>query len=394
VSLAVRAVGLTKRFRDVGAPRSWKDAAVHWRHRLPPIVALHDVDVDVDAGAAVGIIGANGAGKSTLLRVIGGVLVADTGSVEVHGRVGSLLELGAGFHPDLTGRESAVLSGVIAGLSRREARRRVESVSHFAGLEQFIDRPLRTYSSGMQARLAFAIATETQPEVLLVDEILAVGDVAFQQRCLQRLRAFKRGGTAILVVSHDADLVRMLCERVVWLDAGEVVEDGPADEVVDRYLASERSAATPHLPGSTGPLAEVRLLDEDGRACRVVQAGGAVSVSVVVSPAPEPMQLAVRLVRDDDLMCIDTSTPIPPGHASAHLAIERLDLAPGSYRVEVGLYTPSWRTTLDLRREAATLRVLGTASTTAALAPPAIWSVETTRSQTAAGGDAPGSSTP
>ena len=385
MTLAVRAVGVTKRFRDVGAPRTWKDATVRWRHRLPPVVALHDVDLEVDAGAAAGIIGVNGAGKSTLLRVIGGVLVADDGCVEVHGRVGSLLELGSGFHPDLTGRESAVLAGVIAGLSRREARRRVASVCDFAGLEQFIDRPLRTYSSGMQARLAFAIATETQPEVLLVDEVLAVGDVAFQQRCLTRLRAFKRSGTAILVVSHDPDLVRMLCDRVVWLEAGEVVQEGPGDEVVGSYLASERAAAGPALPGGDGAIVEVRLLDEDGRACQVVQAGGAVGVSVVVSPLPEPTRLAVRLTREDDLVCVDTSTPLPSGQASAFLAIERLDLAPGRYRLEVGLYDPSWRTTLDHRREAATLRVLGTASTTAALAPPAIWTVGAATPQSASG---------
>jgi lipopolysaccharide transport system ATP-binding protein len=375
VTTAVRAVGVTKRFRDAGAPRTWKDATVRWRHPHPPVVALRNVDLDVAAGSAVGVIGSNGAGKSTLLRVIAGVLAADEGTVEVQGRVGSLLELGAGFHPDLTGRESAVLAGVIAGLSRREARRRVASVCEFAGLEPFIDRPLRTYSSGMQARLAFAIATDIQPEVLLVDEVLAVGDVAFQQRCLTRLRTFKRGGTSILVVSHDPDLVRMLCDNVVWLDAGAVIQEGRADDVVDSYLASERAAAGPPRPGGDGTIGVVRLLDEDGRACQVVQAGGAISVSVVVSPLPEPARLAVRLMREDDLVCIDTSTPLPSGQGSAFLAIERLDLAPGVYRLEVGLYDPSWRTTIDHRREAATLRILGTASTTAALAPPAIWTV-------------------
>ncbi|MGH9085826.1 MAG: polysaccharide ABC transporter ATP-binding protein [Acidimicrobiales bacterium] len=375
MTLAVRAVGVTKHFRDMGAPRTWKDATIRRRHRLPPIEALRGVDLVVDAGAAVGVVGVNGAGKSTLLRVIAGVLVADEGSVEVQGRVGSLLELGVGFHPDLTGRESAVLAGVIAGLSRGEARRRMGSVCDFAGLEQFIDRPLRTYSSGMQARLAFAIATEVQPEVLLVDEVLAVGDVAFQQRCLERLRTFKRDGTAILVVSHDPDLVRMLCERAVWLDAGEVVHDGPVDEVIDDYLANERSSAGPAEHGSIGALLGVRLLDEDGRECRVVHAGAAVAVSVATQPVPEATTLAVRIVREDDLVCVDTSTPLPADETSAVLAFARLDLAPGRYRIEVGLYDPSWRRTIDHRHEAASLRVLGTASTSAALAPPTTWSV-------------------
>lgn len=374
MTAAVRVAGVTKRFRDVGAPRTWKDALVA-RRRLEPIEALRGVDLEIEPGAAVGIVGANGAGKSTLLRVIAGVLSPDAGTVALSGEVGSLLELGAGFHPDLTGRESAVLSGVIAGHSRREARRRVDWVCDFAGLDRFIDRPLRTYSSGMQARLAFAIATETQREILLVDEVLAVGDVAFQQRCIGRLRDFQRAGTTLVVVSHEAELVRMLCSRAVWLDAGEVVDDGSADEVLDSYLVERRPAPTALLGASTGPLGEIRLLDEAGAPCRVVHAGGGVAVSIRLAALDEPAQLAVRVMRDDGLMCVDTSTPIPPGQAGAVLAIDRLDLAPGRYRVDVALHDRSWRATLDQRREAATLRILGTASASAALAPPARWTV-------------------
>lgn len=369
---AIRVDGVTKRFRDVGAPRTWKDVFVT-RRRLAPIEALRGVDLDVAAGTAVGIVGVNGAGKSTLLRVIAGVLSPDEGTVALAGDVGSLLELGAGFHPDLTGRESAVLAGVIAGHSRREARRRVDWVCDFAGLDRFIDRPLRTYSSGMQARLAFAIATESPRAILLVDEVLAVGDVAFQQRCLARLRELQQAGTTVVVVSHESELVRMLCERAVWLDAGQVVDDGRVDEVLDAYLLERRPVPAALLGGGGGPLTEVQLLGEAGAPCRVVHAGAGVTVSVGLVPLDAPAQLAVRIVRDDDLVCVDTSTPIPPGQAGAVLEIERLDLAPGGYRLEVALHDRAWRVLLDQRREAATLRILGTASATAALAPPARW---------------------
>ena len=226
----------------------------------------------------------------------------------------------------------------------------------------------------MQARLAFAIATESQPEILLVDEVLAVGDVAFQQRCLERLRSFKRSGSTILLVSHQPDLVRLLCDRVMRLEAGRVVDDGTTAAVLDAYVRGERPAAAPASAAHAGQLVDVRILDERGADRRVTNVGAPMVVSVRLRPEAGRAHLAVQIVRDDGLLCVDTSTTIVPAQEAAALLIERLDLAPGCYRIAVGLYDPSWQILLDERPEAATVQVVGTASTTAALAPPAIWS--------------------
>ncbi len=369
----VHVEGVHKRFRDASRPRTWKDALVTRRPREDGVQALRDVDLDVPTGATMGVVGANGAGKSTLLRVIAGVLDADAGTVEVQGSVGSMLDLGAGFHPELTGRESAVLAAVISGRTRRAARRSVDWVCEFAGLDGFMDSPLRTYSSGMQARLAFAIATEQRPEVLLVDEVLAVGDVAFQQRCIGRLQEFQRQGTTSLLVSHDADLVRVLCDRVLWLDAGQVVADGSTDEVLGAYLGD----APPSPVASAGiseVLRAVSVLDARGQRCQALPVGAPLTVAIAIEPLVEPVQIAVRLVRADGLLSVDTSTTLDPGVRTATLELGRLDLAPGSYDVEVGVYDSSWRQVLDERCPSAQITVIGTASRAASLAPPATWS--------------------
>ena len=369
----LRAAGVRKQFPDPSAHRHWKDLLVRGRVRGHPVDALRGVDLELHAGSSVGIVGPNGAGKTTLLRILAGTLEADAGTVERQGRFGSLLELGAGFHPDLTGRESAVLASVIAGSTRRAAQGDVESIAAFAGLEDFIDHPLRTYSTGMRARLAFAIATEHRPDVLLVDEVLAVGDVAFQHQCIDRLRQHREAGTALAVVSHDPDLVTILCDQVTWLDAGTVIETGPAIDVVDRYVRAERPAAIA-APVTGGPaISDVRVLDRDGRPCQALNVGAGLSIEVDVLPRAEPAHLAVRVLREDGLLCVDTSTPLPPGQQGATLALDRLDLAPGSYQLDVGLYDAAWQVTLGERRPAARLRVLGTASAAAALAPPARW---------------------
>lgn len=371
MSAVLHARGLRKTYRRVSGRRRWMDVLTGAsRDSSGPVAALRDVDLDLDGGRAVAIVGDNGAGKTTLLRVLAGTLAPDAGQVERRGRLGSLLELGAGFHPELTGRESAVLAGVVAGRSRQVARREVGAICEAAGLEGFIDRPLRTYSSGMRARLAFAIATHVQPDVLLVDEVLAVGDVAFQQRCIELLHRFRRDGTAIAVVSHEPDLLRILCDRAVWLDAGSVVREGTVDEVLDAYLGGDRPPA-PVLEDTSGGITAAHVIGVDGRTCRAVPVGAAVVVSVELGAQLDPANLSVRFVREDGLLCIDTSTPIEPGQTGATLRLDRLDLAPGGYRVEIGRYDPAWRRALAHRT--VELRVLGTASASAALAPPARW---------------------
>ncbi len=211
---------------------------LHLRIREPKqrYWAIRNVSFEVRKGEMLGIIGVNGAGKSTTLKLISRIIEPTTGRIEVNGRVSALLELGAGFHPDLTGRENVYLNGAIMGLSRREIRRKFDAIVSFAGLESSIDIPVRYYSSGMHMRLGFSIAIHSNPEVLLVDEVLAVGDYGFQVKCLKRVEALRKQGTAVLFVSHDMDAVRELCGRAIWLDGGGVRAEGDPGQVVERYL--------------------------------------------------------------------------------------------------------------------------------------------------------------
>jgi lipopolysaccharide transport system ATP-binding protein len=200
--------------------------------------ALRNVSFTVAAGHMLGVIGANGAGKSTLLSLVGRVMRPDQGLIQLNGRVGGLLDLGADFHPDLTGRENVFTSAIIGGLTHHEVSRRFASIVDFAQLEAFIDSPLRTYSLGMRMRLAFAVMVHLEPEILLIDEVLAVGDISFQQKCLERINQFKQKGCAILFVSHDAETVRQFCDEGLWLQRGQVAAHGRAATVVERYLAA------------------------------------------------------------------------------------------------------------------------------------------------------------
>ncbi|MCB1436241.1 MAG: ABC transporter ATP-binding protein [Rhodobiaceae bacterium] len=206
--------------------------------RGEPKWALRDVDIEIRRGEAVGIVGRNGSGKSTLLQLICGTLAASCGSVQVHGRVAALLELGAGFHPDFTGRENARFAATILGLSDHQFEERMAAIEAFAGIGSFIDQPIREYSSGMFARLAFSVAIHVDTDILVVDEILAVGDMAFQQKCLRYLRRFcERGGT-LLFVSHDDSAVRALCNRAIWLDQGRIEAEGRTPRVCRLYHAA------------------------------------------------------------------------------------------------------------------------------------------------------------
>ena len=221
-------------------PRSFQDLFLqaigqHTPQKVEEFWAVRDLTCTVDKGETVGIIGENGSGKSTLLKLIAGILQPTEGRIRTHGRVSALLELGAGFHPDLTGRENIYLNGSILGLSRAEIRRRLAQIVEFAELERFIDVPVKHYSSGMYVRLGFSIATCIEPEILLIDEILAVGDLAFQARCLERINELRQHGTTILFVSHDLESVRRLCDRAIWLDHGVARNTGLTLEVIDAY---------------------------------------------------------------------------------------------------------------------------------------------------------------
>ena len=229
---------LSEHFRiALERPPTLKDRlATLRRARYEPFTALKDVDLKIRHGESVAFIGHNGSGKSTLLKCIAGILPADEGSVTVNGRIATLLELGAGFAPELSGRENVYLNGSILGLSRAEVSERFDAIVDFAGVRDFIDTPVRNYSSGMYVRLGFAIAVHVDPEILLVDEVLAVGDADFQERSLARMRSFGQRGKTVVLVSHDLETVQQICERGVVLDHGRVVFDGPTDEAAEYYL--------------------------------------------------------------------------------------------------------------------------------------------------------------
>jgi ABC-type polysaccharide/polyol phosphate transport system ATPase subunit len=270
--------------------------------------ALRDISFHVEPGNAVGLVGRNGSGKTTLLRLLSGIVKPTAGSVAVGGRVGSLLELGAGFHLDLTGRENVYLNGSIHGLRRTQIREKLDEIVAFSGLEEFIDLPVRTYSSGMYMRLGFAIASHVEADVLLLDEVFAVGDEAFQRRCFGKIFEFKQRGGTIVFVSHDASAVERLCDRAVLLKDGLVAFDGPTHQAIVQYrrlLAGERepeerAAGLKEWGGEKARVAGVRLLGPDGAERTQLLAGEpfAIALDVAAETALPPPQLVWEL-RDD-----------------------------------------------------------------------------------------------
>ena len=259
-TVSIRASGVGKRYdvaRALDPHRTLREALVESvggmldairparrRAGTPPFWALEDVSFEIARGEAVALIGGNGAGKSTLLKLLSRVTAPTTGRMELHGRVGSLLEVGTGFHPDLTGRENVFLNGAILGMRRAEIAARFDEIVAFAEVDRFIDTPVKRYSSGMYLRRAFAVAAHLEPEVLLVDEVLAVGDAAFQRKCLGKMGDVASSGRTVLFVSHNMAAVQKLCDRALWLRGGHVVEDGPTASVVSQYLRSAQSTRT------------------------------------------------------------------------------------------------------------------------------------------------------
>ncbi|MDH3281536.1 MAG: ABC transporter ATP-binding protein [Gammaproteobacteria bacterium] len=244
--IIVQNLGKKFRWYHPDRPTKLKQVFVRGIKKLRPMGefwAVRQLSLEVTPGHMVGLIGHNGAGKSTLLRLIGGVGKPDEGNISTHGRIGALLDLGAGSHPDLTGRDNLFLSGVIAGLTRREVASRFDSIVAYAELGEFIDNPLRTYSSGMQMRLAFSVVAHTDPDILLIDEVLSVGDAAFQEKCIQSIKKYKANGSAILLISHDMTQIRELCDEVYWLKDGHTVTHGEPEQVCAQYLESTTSEA-------------------------------------------------------------------------------------------------------------------------------------------------------
>ena len=262
-SRALEARGVSKRYAlgtitSHRTLRSGLEGAVRGVFRLSPrtrtdtthLWALKDVTFDIDHGEVVGIIGRNGAGKSTLLRILSGITSPTEGRIDVWGRVGALLEVGTGFHPELTGRENIYLTGAILGIGRSDLDRRFDEIVAFSGLEKFLETPIKHFSSGMQLRLAFSVSAHLRPDILIIDEILAVGDAEFQAKCLAKLAEHVDDGRTVLFTSHDLGSVRSFCSRALWFDRGRLMADGPAEDVIARYLRTARSDESASDPDS------------------------------------------------------------------------------------------------------------------------------------------------
>lgn len=237
-NVAVRVDRLGKKFRIYSERnQSLKSALMRGRvSKYDQFWALRNLSIEVTKGTTLGLVGGNGSGKSTLLKTLAKIYWPDEGEIEYFGRMSALLEVGSGFHPELTGRENIFLNGSILGMKRKEIEERYEQIVEFSGVREFIDQPVKNYSSGMYVRLGFSVAIHVEPDILVVDEVLAVGDAAFQAQCFERFRELKQQGTTIILVSHDMDAVNSLCDEVAWIKKGNLQKLGPAKEVTKAYL--------------------------------------------------------------------------------------------------------------------------------------------------------------
>jgi len=351
--------------------------------------ALQDVSFAVPRGRTYGVIGRNGSGKSTALKVVAGITKPTRGTVQVNGRVSALIELGAGFHPEISGRENIFINGIMLGLTKREVQRRFDEIVEFAELEDFIDAPVKTYSSGMYMRLGFAVAIHVDPDVLLVDEVLAVGDEGFTHKCLDKFAEFKRRGKTILLVTHSLGLVERFCDEALWLDAGRVRVTGDPKRVVSAYvtdvavseeqhLAASDARAREAVGGETGAAAApagaatgeapvenmftagegrwgnrdieitgVELLGPDGRPRQVYQLGSAMTIRLRVKTVKpiDDFAFGIGIFNAEGVLCYGTNTAIEElsperieGEGEVSFRIERLDLVEGTYKLDVAVH--------------------------------------------------------
>ena len=331
------------------------------RHRLKWV--LEDINFQLAPGEAVGIIGINGAGKSTLLKLITGTAQPTTGSVQIEGRVAALLELGMGFHPDFTGRQNAYMAGQLIGLSVSDISTLMPEIEAFADIGDYIDQPVRVYSSGMQMRLAFSVATVRRPDVLIVDEALSVGDAYFQHKSFERIRSFREQGTTLLIVSHDKGAIQSVCDRAILLDAGRISKEGTPEEIMDYYNAmlaereNQNVRQETHASGKVQTISgsgeatvhHIALLNEQGEAAEVHDVGSLVTLQVVVEVhhAIPNLTLGYRIKDRLGQPIFGTNTfhkeaPVPPVADGQRLTFSfqfRLNLGPGSYSVATALHS-------------------------------------------------------
>ncbi len=333
--------------KAISTPFKWPRRGGHSNDKT--MWALKDVSFEVQQGEVVGIIGHNGAGKSTLLKVLSRITEPTSGRVELRGRVGSLLEVGTGFHPELTGRENVYLNGAVLGMKRGEIKRKFDEIVAFAEIEKFLDTPVKHYSSGMYTRLAFAVAAHLEPEILIVDEILAVGDAAFQKKCLGKMQDVNRQGRTVLFVSHDMSSVKTLCTRGILLDGGRIALQGSASWVTEQYLTQSIGPQTSHIAFPEDPDLRMQFLhaelaegvDDQGQ--EVVQ----LNCRYVVRVELENILLAVEVRNAANMsvfysndQLLEDSRKRQVGTHTVALTIPKHLLAPGDYHVAFGFWEP------------------------------------------------------
>ncbi len=409
---AIEVRGVRKTYRRYGRHRQFatlKSALLTGRvlRDLRPddtFDALKGVSFEVAAGKTFGIVGRNGSGKSTMLKLIAGIGRPTEGTVTARGRVSALIELGAGFHPEITGRENVYINGMMLGLTKREVAARFDEIVAFAELEDFIDAPVKTYSSGMYMRLGFASAIHVDPDILLVDEVLAVGDEAFTHKCLDKFGEFRRRGRTVLLVTHSLDLVTRFCDEAMWLDGGVARIQGDPRRVIDAYLLDVAGAENQALAAAPAPQADessdmfravegrwgsreveivaVELLGPGGQPSHVFPSGDPMVIRLQVR-AHQPVTdlvFGVGIFNAEGVCCYGTNTHIEgaasgamSGDGEARFAIDRLDLVEGTYKVDVAVHRASGAP-YDYHRLLYTLRVTSPLKEVGIFRPPHRWS--------------------
>ncbi len=374
--------------------------------------ALRDVSFEVRRGESLGVLGHNGAGKTTVLKLLSEITYPTRGSIQVRGRLGSLIELGAGFHPEMSGRENVYLNGVILGMKRKEVSRKFDSIVDFAGIEKFIDTPVKRYSSGMYVRLAFAVAAHIDPAVLLVDEVLAVGDISFRAKCYRRMAELRKNGTTVVLVSHDVYAVRDTCDRALLLWQGELAEEGPTEGVITSYLArmqqfgTEPSAGARITTPNTGThqavpakarqarIENVTILDQHGSAVDTISSGDRLQVEVryhAFEPVSAPI-FRIDFYRDGSIYT-GYSTAYDKvqmasleGSGRVVLTINAMHTLPGIYTMSAVIAETYEHNLLDVHHQAYPLQVLRAPDSRGGLILPHTWRLE--NSHDSPGGDA------
>lgn len=360
---AIRVDEVSKRFRLYHERNQSLKAAVMRRGRAhyEEFWALRNVSLTVTSGTTFGLIGQNGSGKSTLLKCMARILRPDKGTISTTGKVSALLELGAGFHPELSGRDNVYLNGSILGLSRRQIDQRFDDIVQFAGLERFIDTPVKNYSSGMYVRLGFSVAINVDPDVLLVDEVLAVGDEQFQRRCAEKFADLKASGKTIVIVSHNMRSVRDLCDAVAWLEGGVVRALGVVGDVIDAYVDESMDTLAPagmtiRSAAGQARIKDIKLLDSQGRPTTNVRTGEEVTLRICYH-ADEAVQepvFALSIHTADGILVTGPNSGerghelekiLGAGHVDLH--ISRLMLLPGSYDVGGSIHDGAMEHTFD-----------------------------------------------